>query len=222
MGGALGWPVFMGTRGEPSPGEAVAGRRRRETAGAAAKDEALIRQVARGSAQAFEILLDRYRDRIFQFVLWQLDGGRDLAEELTQEIFFQLYRSARTFRHRSRFRTWLYSLARNVCRQHQRRSRSESGWVSWGEEGEAAAVADGRPGALERLAAAEAQARVRAAVASLPPLFRTVLILRDWEELSYKEIAQVLEVPVGTVRSRLYNARSALAAALGDGEEVPV
>lgn len=186
---------------------------------AGATDEALVRLVARGSAPAFEELLARYRDRVFQFVLWQLEGGRDAAEELTQEVFFQLYRSAASFRHRCRFRTWLYSLVRNVCRHHRRRRRGEAGRVSWqdGEAGEPV-VADARPGALERLTAAEARARVRRAVASLPPLQRAVLVLRDWEDLSYREIAEVLEVPVGTVRSRLHHARRALAAILGGGE----
>jgi RNA polymerase sigma-70 factor, ECF subfamily len=185
----------------------------------AAGDEALASEVARGSAAAFEVLFERYRDRVFQFVLWQLDADRDVAEELTQEIFYQLYRSVASFRRRSRFRTWLYSLARNVCRQYQRKHRS-AGRGRAAEGGEAGLLLpDGRPDPLERLTAAELQARVRRAVESLPPAQRAVLVLRDWDGLSYLEISRVLGIPLGTVRSRLHHARSALATALGAGEE---
>lgn len=193
---------------------------------AAATDEALARELARGSAAAFEALLERYRDRVFQFVLWHLDSppaaGRDLAEELTQEIFFQLYRSAASFRHRSGFRTWLYSLARNVCRHHRRKHRRELPAGGCEEAERAPAFTPSPPDPLERLAHAEDQARVRQAVATLPPQQRVVLVLRDWEELSYAEIAQVLEVPLGTVRSRLHHGRSTLAKLLGcsaDGKD---
>jgi RNA polymerase sigma-70 factor, ECF subfamily len=187
--------------------------------GAGVTDEVLVEAVARGSAAAFEALLERYRDRVFQFVLWQLDRGRDAAEELTQEIFSQLYLSAPRFHNRSQFRTWLYSLARNVCRHHERKHRRESGALRCGEEEVAPEPAGGTPDALERLTAAETQAQVRRAVAALPRIQRAVLVLRDWEELSYQEIARVLQVPVGTVRSRLHNARSALAGALAKARE---
>lgn len=224
VAGALDLPLVLGRR---APGEGQVAPRGAAVAPApgvdAGADEALVQQVAMGSAAAFEALFERYRDRVFQFVLWQLDSRRDLAEELTQEIFYQLYRSAATFRQRSRFRTWLYSLARNVCRHHERKHRRERRALDWEAVEEAPQLAEGwsgnGPDALERLAAAEVQARVRRAVASLPRLQRTVLVLRDWEDLSYQEIAVILEVPVGTVRSRLHNARGALARELGGAME---
>jgi RNA polymerase sigma-70 factor, ECF subfamily len=225
-------PAVNGTRGETLDLPLLLARKPRAereaeevaatasaASGAGASDEVLVEGVARGSAAAFETLLERYRDRVFQFVLWQLDRGRDQAEELTQEIFYQVYLSAPRFRNRSRFRTWLYSLARNVCRYHERKHRRESGSLRWGEAETAPEPAGDAPDALERLTAAEAQAQVRRAVASLPRLQRAVLVLRDWEELSYQEIARVLQIPVGTVRSRLHNARSALADALAKDRE---
>jgi RNA polymerase sigma-70 factor (ECF subfamily) len=212
MGEALEFPLLLGRRETKEKPSAVAV--------AGAEDEALVQSVAEGSDAAFETLFERYRDRVFQFVLWQLGAGRDLAEELTQEVFFQLYLSASTFRHRSRFRTWLYSLARNVCRHHERKHRRESGALRWGEDNEAPVLSDGgRSDALERLTAAEDRARVRQAVAALPREQRAALLLRDWEELSYQEIAAVLDIPVGTVRSRLHNARCALAHTLSARKE---
>jgi RNA polymerase sigma-70 factor, ECF subfamily len=211
-GGQAGEPLGLPFRVSRRPAEVAVSE-------PAAGDEALANEVARGSATAFEALFERYRDRVFQFVLWQLDADHDAAEELTQEIFYQLYRSAASFRRRSRFRTWLYSLARNVCRQHRRKHRSAGHVRVAGDEAKGRLLPDGRPGPLERLTAAELQVRVRRAVESLPPAQRTVLVLRDWEDLSYVEIARVLAIPVGTVRSRLHHARSALATALGAGEE---
>jgi RNA polymerase sigma-70 factor (ECF subfamily) len=204
MSEVLEFPLLLGRR--------EARQQRASVSVAEAGDEALVERVAEGSSAAFETLFERYRDRVFQFVLWQLDAGRDAAEDLTQEIFFQVYRSASTFRHRSSFRTWLYSLARNVCRHHERKHRRESG------EAVPDLAGDGSD-ALDRLTAAEDRARVRQAVAALPREQRSALLLRDWEELSYQEIAVVLDIPLGTVRSRLHNARSALAQALSAREE---
>jgi RNA polymerase sigma-70 factor (ECF subfamily) len=219
MGETMDLPLLLGR--SPRPERAAAETAVVASSAAGISDEILVQRVAGGSAPAFEALLERYRNRVYQFVLWQLDGGRDLAEELTQEIFYQLYLSAPRFRNRSRFRTWLYSLARNVCRYHERKHRRESGGLRWGEAEAAPEPAGSPPDALERLTAAESQARVRRAVASLPRAQRAVLVLRDWEEMSYQEIARVLHVPVGTVRSRLHNARSALARELAKAAEDP-
>jgi RNA polymerase sigma-70 factor (ECF subfamily) len=185
---------------------------RRAATAQAASDEELLDRFVRGEATAFGEILERYRDKVYQFACWTLDS-RSEAEDATQEVFFQLFRSARSFRHRSKFRTWLYSLARNVCRQHAAKLRRRP-VTPWREDdaGEGGfEIPDGRPGALDRLEEEERQQLLRGAVERLPPHHRTVLLLRDWEDLAYDEIAAVLRVPVGTVRSRLFHARGALA-----------
>jgi RNA polymerase sigma-70 factor, ECF subfamily len=173
-------------------------------------DEELVRACARGDEGAFTRLLERHRARVTQLVRWQLGGGSLWAEDVAQDVFVQLHRHAASFAGRSSFKTWLYAVALNVCRGHLRRERGARRAVESGD-GTLAAVPDVSLGPLERLEKDERAALVRAAVERLTPAARTVLLLRDWEELSYEQMAEVLEVPIGTVRSRLHNARAALA-----------
>jgi len=181
-------------------------------------DEALAAAAASGGA-AFDELFRRYAPRVRHFVAWQTGGGEDAVEELTQEVFFQVYRSLPRFAGRSTFRTWLYALAGNVCRHHVRRRKRRLHWFASPEEDGPAIdeMPDLAPTVVERLARRELHGEVRKQVARLPTPYRSVLLLRDWEDLSYAEIAEVLAIPVGTVRSRLHQARSRLAAALDGG-----
>lgn len=174
-------------------------------------DEALVARFVAGEDSAFEEILDRYRDRVYQLARWFLGANREMAEDAAQEVFFQVYRSAARFRRRSRFRTWLFAVTRNVCRQLARgRGRLEL----LSEDVAAADLPDERPDPLADMEREERQRLLRRAVSELAPHHRAVMQLRDWEDLTYKEIAEVLAIPVGTVRSRLFHARAALATAL--------
>lgn len=186
-------------------------------------DEALITRTSAGDAAAFEVLMLRYQAQVFQFVRWQRGVTERAAEDITQEVFLQLYRVAGQFRGGARFRTWFYTLARNVCRNHQRtlRRRAPERWYALPEEA-LAGLPDGRPGPQARCERGEKQRAVAAAVARLPAYQREVLLLREWQDLSYAEIAEVLEVPIGTVRSRLHKARYSLTSLLTpEGEPMP-
>jgi RNA polymerase sigma-70 factor (ECF subfamily) len=145
-----------------------------------------------------------------QFVRWHASADEDV-EDAVSEIFVQAYRSVASFRGESSFGTWLYSLARNVCRgrwrrQAQRRSRE----APLPDDGNELEIPDARldhEGALQR---EEARLLLRESVEQLPAIHREVLHLKEWEGLSYDEIARALDVPVGTVRSRLHNATALL------------
>lgn len=190
---------------------------------AAGSDEVLAAAAAESDA-AFDEIFRRYAPRVRRFVACQAGAGPDTVEELTQEVFLQVYRSLPGFAGRSSFRTWLYGLANNVCRHHRRRRTRRLRWFrAMGEDGPGLdQVPDLAPDAAERLARRELRSEVRRQVALLPAPYRSALLLRDWEELSYAEIAEVLAVPVGTVRSRLHQARARLAMALAPAEdEVP-
>ena len=173
-------------------------------------DEELVRGCARGEDEAFVRLLERYRARVVQFVRWRLGARSVWAEDVAQEIFVRLHRHASSFEGRSSFRTWLYALALNVCRSHTRREWRTRGRQGGGEEA-LAELPDGAPLVFERLEREEQEARVREAIERLSEVHRVVLHLRGWEEMSYEQMAELLQVPVGTIRSRLYNARAALA-----------
>lgn len=187
-------------------------------------DEALIEAAAGGDGAAFEALMRRYQSQVFQFVRWQPGVNERSAEDITQEVFLQLYRVAGQFRGGARFRTWFFTLARNVCRNHQRtlRRRAPERWYALPEEA-LAGLPDRAPGPQARCERGEAQRMVGAALVRLPAWQREVLLLREWQDLSYSEIAEVLDVPIGTVRSRLHKARASLmellAPAGGRGED---
>ena len=142
-------------------------------------------------------------------------GNRADADEATQEIFLAAWRALPTFRFDARFSTWLYRLGVNVCLDRLR------------QEGRRRALRNGHGADLLRAARAargtrvEAEgpgADVRAALARLDPTFRACILLRDLQGLSYQEIAETLELPVGTVRSRIARGRESLRVALRDWE----
>jgi RNA polymerase sigma-70 factor, ECF subfamily len=172
-------------------------------------DEDLAGRFSAGDGKAFELLVRRYRDALYRFVRWHLGATRSDAEDVTQDILIEVHRSLGGYEGRSRFRTWMFGLARNVCLR-RRRAAKETLCEAAGEKSlrELPDAAVDLETALERR---EVQETVRCAIEELGPGHRDVVLLREIEGLSYEEIAAVLEVPIGTVRSRLHNARAALA-----------
>jgi RNA polymerase sigma-70 factor (ECF subfamily) len=172
-------------------------------------ENAFIDRFLNGSQSAFAELVDLYKDRVHQFIICVLGPDRE-AEDIAQEVFIQIYRSLRSFRRESSFSTWVYAITRNVCR-HRLRSRGREINLFSDTESVIPEAADLAPGLEISLETRETNAAVRAAVGALSPIHRAVLFLSCWERLSYEEIARALDIPVGTVRSRLHNAIAALA-----------
>jgi RNA polymerase sigma-70 factor (ECF subfamily) len=175
-------------------------------------DEELIRAAGAGDNASLGELIERYKDRVLSFMTWHFSLPREEALDMTQEVFLAIWKSAASFRGGSLFKTWLFSVARNVGLSYFRHyvsKKAESAGLLFGDE-EFENIPEAGPGILQRLETQERAARVRAAVEKLPDKFKTVLLLREWEELPYEEIAAVLQVPLGTVRSRLHNAHAAL------------
>lgn len=186
-------------------------------------DERLLAAHARGDPQAMDRLLSRHREKLRRFLAWRTEADAADVEDLVQEVCLQALRSSGGFEGRSRFRTWLYGVAENVGRTwirgrvRQRRVLVDAG----GEEMEQVAETEPHrgPDALTILETAETHRHVRVAVDRLAPEQRQVLLLVDWEELSYAEIGTVLDIPVGTVKSRVHHARLNLARTLKDVRE---
>ena len=149
--------------------------RLRDRCGAA--DELLVDRFLGGDRAAFDTLVRRYQDPVYRFVTWSTDD--DDADDVAQDVFVEVYRSLATWRRRSTFRTWLYGVARNVCRRHVRRCAAR-GHVH-GEFD-----VDDLPGASNpavRVAESDANALLLAAIARLPADQRVTLMLRAWEGL---------------------------------------
>jgi len=182
-------------------------------------DAALLGQCRRGDMQAFGSLVAKYQDRVFNVILRICQNPAD-AEELAQETFLKALERLETFRGQSRFYTWLFRIAVNAALSHQRRAGRirfrplpEPGSMeqlapSDGAAGLGRRPRDPRPdqAAMTR----ESHQHLLQALADLEEDFRVVVVLRDIEDMDYKQIARVLDVPAGTVKSRLHRGRQIL------------
>jgi RNA polymerase sigma-70 factor (ECF subfamily) len=170
-------------------------------------DRRLIADSLAGRTSAFGELVRRYQDRLFNAVLRVVDNAEDAAD-VVQDAFLNAYQSLNSFKGDSEFFTWLYRIAFNAAISLRRKRKAVLSFDG-GDERTATEPVDPseftRPGvALER---SEEDAQLLAAMARLSPEHRAVLVLKDLEGQKYEDIAAVLDVPIGTIRSRLHRAR---------------
>lgn len=175
-------------------------------------DETLLRAHLEGDLAAFEQLVNRYADELYGF-LRRFVGDAAAADDLVQEAFVQVHHAAASFDLDRRFRPWLYTIAANKARDFmrsrgRRHEQSLDATASHKEDsgGLAQTIPDVATGHEDEISADEQNHRVRAVVDQLPDGLRTVILLGYFQQLPYAEIAQVLEIPVGTVKSRLHTA----------------
>jgi len=177
----------------------------------------LVERTLAGDLGAFDGLVGMYEKRVYNLAL-RLTRTTSDAEDATQEAFLRAFRGLKSFRHGSSFFTWLYRIAANCAitrvRSRARRARVESALVSPEEDGNPDPPDPKAETPPEAVARAERVRLVRAAIGSLSPESRTVVVLRDMEGLAYEEIAGVLNESLSAVKSRLHRAREALAARL--------
>ena len=169
-------------------------------------DTQLIEQALAGNRDAFGELVTKYQVRLYNTMI-QVVGNTEDAYDVTQDAFMQAYLRLDTFRHSSKFYTWLYRIAFNVAIGMRRRYRAHKKVDSVQQEiTERLVDREKRP--EEQLISKENIRTVRIVVDKLDDDFRSVVVLRELEEFSYEEIAEILDIPIGTVRSRLHRART--------------
>jgi RNA polymerase sigma-70 factor (ECF subfamily) len=179
---------------------------------ASVQDDALvISQARRGEEQAFAELLHRYRAPVFNLCLRMLKN-RDDAEDLAQDVFIKVFGMLDRYDERYAFRSWLFKIASNQCIDFIRKNRVkllslDEPLAYKGEEIERQFPADG-PTPAERLEEKELGVVLREVTDELPPHYRSMIVLRHQEHLSYEEIAQLMELPLGTVKARIHRARA--------------
>jgi len=174
-------------------------------------DEQLMLNAGQGDRNAFDELVRRYSSRMVN-VAYQVLGDRELAEDVAQETFLRAYKSAARYRQISKFSTWLYTIALNLCRNELRRRKfktySLEGMAERDEESKVRVdIPDEKTQPDLDLERKEAGTLVRQAVEKLPEKFKTPLVLRDIQELTYEEISEILDLPEGTVKSRINRGR---------------
>ena len=176
-------------------------------------DEELMLQTQRGNVHAFELLFERYRARVFSFILRMLNGKRQEAEELMQDIFIKLFKAREMYEPRAKFSTWLYAIVRNHCLNFVRsqaylRSQRTVALEPGDERTLALTDPAPRPGGNPATDMAE---RLEQAIQSLPTMYKDVFLFRAVEGFSHEETAGILGLNPATVRTHFRRARLMLA-----------
>jgi RNA polymerase sigma-70 factor (ECF subfamily) len=195
-----------GVKQPPAPGSAAAERSQRS-------DEQLIRAYQAGDRAGFNELVSRYERELFHFLVRFL-GDRAAAEDMFQETFLQIHQSAETFDPERRFRPWLFTIAankaRDLMRSNSRRPANPlQASINPGDEGSGEFIdlmksSEESPSApMEKL---ELQQKVQATVTNMPEHLREILLLSYFHQFPYKQISDILDIPLGTVKSRLHTA----------------
>lgn len=177
-------------------------------------DIKLMLRFKEGDKSAFESLLDKYHPPIINFIYRFLEDKTE-SEDLAQEVFLRIYRSAQNYTPQAKFSTWIYRIAKNLAlnelrRKKVRRTSSLEEMVSSEESGLQREFSDKKPSALEELEKQDLIFAVRKSIDSLPPNQKTAVILSRYEELSYEETAKVIGCSVSAVKSLLSRAKMTL------------
>jgi RNA polymerase sigma-70 factor, ECF subfamily len=170
-------------------------------------DDRVIRDCQRGDREAFRLLFEAYKDRVFSIAVYSFRGDQTAAGDVTQQIFLKLMTSISQFRGESQFSTWLHRLVVNTCIDEQRRRKRHSSF----EETVMSHASGERKPPERRFERKELADAVKAAISELKPKFRMAVLLKYVEGLSYDEIADVLGCSKGTVASRLNRSHKELA-----------
>jgi len=178
-------------------------------------DEILISRCRRGDERSFDILFDRYKGRIYTFIL-RFVKDEKIAEDLFQETFIRIFRKARHFRHQAKFSTWLYTIAANLCRDELKKRRRRQVFSldapAAQQKGESRlssrmqAISDSSEGPRQQAEKRELSRMLMLALDELPENSRLVIELHVMHGLRYREVAEILKCPIGTVQSRMHNA----------------
>ena len=178
-------------------------------------ESALIYDLRAGAGEAYEKLIERFEQPVFNLVSRVMDDPGDAAD-VVQEVFLKIFRNIGSFRRDSSLKTWIYRIAVNEARNHRRwfsrHRRREVGLDA--EPGETQGYQDWLPdpgrSPFETALDHETHALIEAALANVNPKFRAALVLREMEGLSYEEISEILDISLGTVKSRILRGRDAL------------
>ncbi|HEX2260643.1 MAG: sigma-70 family RNA polymerase sigma factor [Candidatus Binatia bacterium] len=174
-------------------------------------DAECVRRVQQGDTDSFEVLVRRHEKAIFNLI-YRLLGNYDEAAEVAQEVFLSAFKSIHQFRGEANFSTWLYRIGLNHAstRRKSLQSSQQRHIPLDGTE----VIADGAFDPAKNVEHKEIQQRVQQALNSLDPEDARIVLLRDLQDIPYEDVAEMLDIPVGTVKSRLHRARQALKTSL--------
>jgi RNA polymerase sigma-70 factor (ECF subfamily) len=190
----------------------------------AKEDVELVTLAQQGNQSAFAKLMERYRESIY-FMALKMVHNRDDAEDLTQEAFSKAFNNLSHYSAEFAFSTWLFKIATNNCIDFIRKKRLQTTSLDssaiTNEEGESPTIAvpDYNPNPEQTIIKEQRAERIRAVIEKLSPKYRQLIELRYFEELSYEEIAEQLDIPLGTVKAQLFRAKDMLYSLLKSSQE---
>jgi len=172
--------------------------------------DCIIDRARRRDAAAFDTLVAQFGARVYGLI-YRLLGQREVAEDLTQETFLRVVRTIESYEHDGRFEAWLFRIAANLARDHarKRKRRGSMGSLDAGHPDEPAATlpeVNAPPGGAAALIAAEQEAALQKALDHLPAADKEIVMLRHFAEMSFREIAELLKIPLGTALARAHRA----------------
>ena len=172
----------------------------------------LIIAAKKGDQQALSRLIDKFSEPIHSFI-YSIVGDWQIVEDLAQETFLRMITAIKNYEFRAPFRSWLFRIAVNLCRDHFRRKKVRSivSFLTYDSNEEEMSITDEKQNPLRDLEKKETLQQIEQALKSLPEYLRLVFVLRDIQELSYEEISDTLKWSLGTVKSRLFRARKEIA-----------
>lgn len=175
-------------------------------------EQDLIKKCKKGNREAFNALFSRYQTQVIN-IAYSMLSDREDASDAAQEVFVKVYRSIQSFNEQSSFTTWLYRITANTCSDFLRK-RQRSGNVvsisSYTDENKEFDIEDENASVEEGIELSEKQAAVRKAISELKEEHRIIITMCDIEGMGYDQIAEILKIPPGTVKSRINRARNAL------------
>jgi len=170
----------------------------------------LVNRAKAGDTRAFEALVNQHARYVYTLTNRLLSDAQE-AEDLAQETFIRAWRSIDKFRGDSQFRTWLYRIATNLCYNRLPKLKQELAALDPDDAGSAAGMlSDKAPRAEQQVIRAEQQAELKDVIDTLPESYRLLVVLRHVQDLSYAEIAQITDLPLGTVKTGIFRARKML------------
>jgi RNA polymerase sigma-70 factor, ECF subfamily len=171
-------------------------------------DVQLMLKAGEGNLQSFEQLVLKHQKAVLN-AAFRYTGNPSVAEELTQDVFVRVFRAAKSYRPEARFSTWLFTIVRNVCMNYKMREGKQDHQMD--ADNDFVEISQNQENPEERVIRRELEVKIQKAIMSLPETLRMPLILSQFQQMPYEEIAKVLELSVAAVKVRIHRARNALA-----------
>ena len=173
-------------------------------------DEKLILRFQEGDINAYNELVKRYKDRLFNFVLRYFNNAEQ-AEDVVQDTLIKLYTHASYYKNIAKFSTWIFTIAKNNALTELRKNKRKQTDSLWTEDGKVIDINSKEESLESKVQNEIAIDQLNKFLDEIPENFRMAVVLRDFQELSYEEISKILEIPIGTIKSRINRGRIQLA-----------